>query len=93
MIKEAKGSMVKRKNLGKLDPSSMKEYAIYSYMKDAQRFPLASLISILEEILKADEQIKSTKIGSNNPGIIIENLVVKICSIAKYKGKASSQGR
>lgn len=87
LIKEAKGSMEKRKKLGKLDPSSMKEYAIYSYMKDAQRFPLASLISIMEEILKADEEIKSAKIGSNHPEIILESLVVKVCLIAKNKGK------
>jgi DNA polymerase-3 subunit delta len=63
----------------------MKEYAVYNYLLDAQRFPLEKLISILEAILEADLMMKSTRIGSTSPGTIIENLVLKICDRSRER--------
>jgi DNA polymerase-3 subunit delta len=67
------------KGKGAFNILKMKEYAVYNYLLDAQRFPMEKLIGIMEAILEADIMMKSTRIGSTSPGTIVENLVMKIC--------------
>lgn len=69
----------------KLNLLSMSDYPLYLALKDAQRFPMEKLISIMDAILEADILLKSTRLGGTSPGTIVENLVIKICTIAGEK--------
>jgi hypothetical protein len=64
---------------GKLKLLSMKDYPLYLYLRDAQKFPMERLIRIMEAILEADVMMKSTRVGSRSPESIMENLVLVIC--------------
>lgn len=83
---EVKKEASPRKNLGRLDPISMKDYALYNYMKDAQRFQMATLVQVLEMILETDMQLKGAKGGGGDPGIIVESLVMNICAAIGKRG-------
>lgn len=74
---------------GKFNLLSMKDYPLYLYLKDAQRFPMERLVGIMEAILEADVMMKSTKIGSVSPQSIMEDLVLKICSLSVSRTGAS----
>lgn len=60
--------------------SSMKDYPLYLYLRDAQKFPMEKLISILEKVLEVDVLLKSSRIGSKSPQVLMEDLVFTICS-------------
>lgn len=64
---------------GKLNLLNQKDFPLFQLLKTAQSFPLERLIKIMEAILAADIQIKSSKLGSAAPEIILENLVFAIC--------------
>lgn len=72
---------------GKLKLLSMKDYPLYLYLRDAQRFPMEKLTRIMEAILEADVMMKSTRVGSRSPESIMENLVLTICSPARAKSE------
>ncbi len=76
------------KGKSSLNILNMKEYAVYNYLLDAQRFPMEKLVSIMEAILEADLMMKSTRIGSTSPSTIVENLVLKICD--RSQGRSAS---
>jgi DNA polymerase-3 subunit delta len=63
----------------KLNLLNQKDFPLFQLLKTAQAFPLERLIKIMEAILAADIQIKSSKLGSFAPEIILENLVLAIC--------------
>jgi DNA polymerase-3 subunit delta len=63
----------------KLNVLAQKEYPIYLLLRDVQKFPMEKLLEIMEAILEADIMMKSTRLGSVSPGIIMERLVMKIC--------------
>jgi DNA polymerase III subunit delta len=65
---------------GKLNLLAMKEYPLYLYLRDAQKFPMEKLTRILEAILEADVLMKSSRLGSQAPKAVLENLVMIICS-------------
>ncbi|MBD3397464.1 DNA polymerase III subunit delta, partial [Candidatus Micrarchaeota archaeon] len=83
---DVKREVSPRKNLGRLDPISMKEYALYNYMKDAQRFQMATLIQIMEMILETDMQLKGAKGGGGDPEMMVERLVMNICATTGKRG-------
>lgn len=67
---------------GKLQTNllKMKDYPLYLLLKDAGRFPMQRLLSSLEAALEADILMKSTGSARRSPHIILENMVLKICS-------------
>jgi len=73
---------------------SMKDYPLYLLLRDAQRFPLEKLARLMEEILAADIMMKSSRVGYQAPGAILENLVVSIClpSEKPVRSRPSSHG-
>jgi DNA polymerase III subunit delta len=64
---------------GKFNLLAQKDFPLFQLLKTAQNFSLQRLIHIMEAILAADIRIKSTKLGSSAPNIILENLVLEIC--------------
>jgi len=78
---------------GKLKLLSMKDYPLYLYLRDAQKFPMERLIRIMEAILEADVMMKSTRVGNRSPEAIMENLVLTICGQARGKAGAKKPGR
>jgi len=68
----------------KLDLMGQKDFSLFQLLKTAQFFTLERLTKIMEAILQADIQIKSSKLGSYSPEIILENLVL-IISDSKNK--------
>jgi len=68
-----------KKSKEKLDLLALKEYPLYLYMRDAQRFPIDKLIGIMEAILEADVSLKSSRLSRTAPGAILENLLFRIC--------------
>jgi len=64
---------------GKFNLLAMNDYVVYLMLTDAQRFPLERLIRIMERILEADVMMKSTRVGSRSPELIMEDLVLFIC--------------
>ncbi len=71
------------KGKGKFDLLSMKEYPLYFLLRDVQKFPMEKLTEIMEAILQADIMMKSSRVGSRSPAIILEELVLKICEPAR----------
>jgi DNA polymerase III delta subunit len=64
----------------KFDLLSMKDYPLYLYLRDAQKFTMEKLVSIMEEVLEADIMMKSSSLGYYSPQTILENLILTICS-------------
>jgi DNA polymerase III subunit delta len=64
---------------GKFRLLSMKDYPLYLYLKDAQKFPMIKLMAIMEKILQVDIQLKSSRLGSKAPKTLLEDLVLTIC--------------
>jgi DNA polymerase III subunit delta len=78
---------------GKFSLLVMKDYPLYLYLRDAQRFPMEKLTRIMEAVLEADVLMKSSKLGAHAPKAILENLVLTICTPADSKaGKAKKAG-
>jgi DNA polymerase-3 subunit delta len=69
--------------------SSLKDYPLYLYLRDAQKFPMDKLVAILEKILEVDVLLKSSKIGAKAPQSLMEDLVFTIC--AASRGNARNQ--
>lgn len=67
---------------GKFSLLSLKDYPLYLYLKDAQKFDMERLIAIMEAVLDADILLKSTRVGGTAPEIVMERLVMKICDPA-----------
>ncbi|MGO9572373.1 MAG: DNA polymerase III subunit delta [Desulfomonilaceae bacterium] len=67
---------------GKFNLLAMKDYPLYLYLRDAQRFPMEKLTRIVEAVLEADVLMKSSKLGAQAPRAILENLVLTICTPA-----------
>ena len=65
---------------GKYRVLSMTDYPLYLVLRDAQKFPMDKLVRIMEAILEADILMKSSRIGSQNPGSILENVLFTMCS-------------
>jgi len=75
-IREDRPELTKQ---GKFNLLAMNDYVLYLMLGDAQRFPLERLIRIVERILEADVMMKSTRVGSRSPEMIMEDLVLFIC--------------
>ncbi|MEJ2719371.1 MAG: DNA polymerase III subunit delta [Deltaproteobacteria bacterium] len=82
VAKKAREERADKATKGKFNLLSMKDYPLYLYLKDAQRFPMEILVRIMEAILEADVLMKSTKVGSVSPRSIMEDLVLNICSMS-----------
>jgi DNA polymerase-3 subunit delta len=67
---------------GRLNLLSLKDYPLYLYLRDAQRFPMERLTRIMEAVLEADVLMKSSRLGAQAPSSILENLVLTICNPA-----------
>ncbi len=65
---------------GKLNLFTMKEYPLYLYLRDAQKFPMEKLTRIMDAVLEADILMKSSRLGSQAPKAVLENLVMTICA-------------
>lgn len=59
---------------------SMKDYPLFLYLRDAQKFPMEKLLKIMEELLAADIMMKSSRLGARNPQAILERVVHVICA-------------
>jgi phage tail protein X len=70
---------------GKFSLLAMKDYPLYLYLRDAQKFPMGKLTGIMEAVLEADVLMKSSKLGAHAPKAILENLVLTICTPADSK--------
>ncbi|MCA1962006.1 MAG: hypothetical protein LDL33_14575 [Desulfomonile sp.] len=64
---------------GKFSLLAMKDYSLYLFLKDAQKFDMERLTAIMEALLEADIQLKSTRVGGAAPEIVMERLMMKIC--------------
>jgi len=67
------------KEKGKFNLLTMNDYALYTLLRDSQKFTLEKLIGIMEAILDADVLIKSSRLGARDPEAILENVVYEIC--------------
>ncbi|MGC8603408.1 MAG: DNA polymerase III subunit delta [Desulfomonilaceae bacterium] len=63
---------------------AQKDFPLFQLLKTAQAFPLEKLTRIMEIILVADMRLKSSKLGSLAPQIILENLVFAICDLETF---------
>jgi DNA polymerase III delta subunit len=72
----------------KFDLMGQKDFSLFQLLKTAQFYSLQRLTTIMEAILQADIQIKSSKLGSYSPEIILEHLVL---IISNSKNKNSSR--
>jgi DNA polymerase III subunit delta len=80
VVKKIRQTYPKTEKGRKYDLMSMKDYPLYLYLKDAQKFPLDKLLSIMEALVEADILFKSSKLGNSSPQTILENLILTICS-------------
>ncbi len=67
------------KEKGKFNLLTINDYALYTLLRDSQKFTLEKLIGIMEAILDADVLIKSSRLGARDPEAILENVVYEIC--------------
>ena len=85
VVKKIRENNPKSGERGKHNLISMKDYPLYLYLRDAQKFPLEKLVRIMEGILEADIMFKSSKLGYSSPQTILENLLLTICTSEKDK--------
>ena len=78
-----------KSNKSKFNLLNQKDFPLFQLLKTAQAFSLKELTRVMEMILAADMQIKSSKLGSFAPEIILENLVVEICDPDNHTRKIS----
>lgn len=78
---------------GKHKVLSFSDYPLYFALRDAQKFPMDKLVRIMESILEADIMMKSSRLGNQSPGSILENLVFTICSPVDRAPHASTRGQ
>jgi DNA polymerase-3 subunit delta len=78
-IREQNPQMAKQ---GKFKLLAMNDYVLYLLLRDAQRFSMDRLIRIMERIHKVDVMLKSTRVGSRSPELIMEDLMLFICQPA-----------
>ena len=69
----------KKFNLLKQSP-----YPVYLALRQNNNFTLQELLDAMESLLKADIQLKSSHF---DPGLILEQLIIELCSKSKYKGR------
>jgi DNA polymerase-3 subunit delta len=79
VLGEMRDEQPSKKSKEKLDLLALKEYPLYLYMRDAQKFPMDKLIKIMEAILEADVNLKSSRLSRTAPGTILEKLLFQIC--------------
>jgi|GEM_PF-478835 len=79
-LKKVRENTPKSDKSAKFDLLSMKDYPLYLYLRDAQKFTMEKLVSIMEEVLDADIMMKSSSLGYYSPQTILENLILTICS-------------
>jgi hypothetical protein len=72
---------------GKFKLLSMKDYPLFLYLRDAQKFPMNKLMTIMEKVLEVDVKLKSTRLGSRSPQTLLEDLVFTICEPAQGKAR------
>ena len=82
VLGEVRNEQPSKKSKEKLDLLALKEYPLYMYLRDAQKFPIDKLIKIMEAILEADIAFKSSRLSRTAPGTILENLLFRICPSA-----------
>ena len=82
VLGEVRNEQPSKKSKEKLDLLALKEYPLYLYLRDAQKFPIDKLIKIMEAILEADIAFKSSRLSRTAPGTILENLLFRICPSA-----------
>lgn len=70
----------KKKSAAKFDLLSMKDYPLYLYLRDAQKFQMTNLMTIMDKLLQADTMMKSSRLGNAAPHIILEDLILAICN-------------
>ncbi|HMK33507.1 MAG TPA: hypothetical protein VK463_00470 [Desulfomonilaceae bacterium] len=70
---------------GKFKLLAMKDYPLFLYVRDAQKFSLETLLLIMEKILHVDVMLKSSKIGNKTPQLLLEDLVFTICDRSSQK--------
>ena len=78
-----------KSNKSKFNLLNQKDFPLFQLLKTAQAFSLKELTRVMEMILAADMQIKSSKLGSFAPEIILENLVIEICDPDNHTRKIS----
>jgi len=59
-------------------------YPVYLALRQNNNFTLQELLDAMESLLKADIQLKSSHFA---PGLILEQLIIELCSKSKYKGR------
>ncbi|HIE29444.1 TPA: DNA polymerase III subunit delta [Candidatus Poribacteria bacterium] len=57
-------------------------YPVYLALRQNNNFTLPELLDAMERLLEADIQLKSSQF---EPGLILEQLIVELCSSPKYK--------
>jgi DNA polymerase III subunit delta len=67
---------------GKFKLLAMNDYVLFLLLRDAQRFSMERLIRIMERIHQVDVMLKSTRVGSRSPELIMEDLMLFICQPA-----------
>lgn len=79
VMQEVRSSQPPRKGKSKLDLPAMKDYPLYLLLKDAEKIPLEKLVAIMEAILEVDIMMKSSRLGSQAPEALLQELILKIC--------------
>ncbi|MBI5572259.1 MAG: hypothetical protein HY914_20115 [Desulfomonile tiedjei] len=76
-VREENPGLMKK---GKFQLLSGNDYALYLYLKDAQKFTMEKLLRSLEALLETDILMKSTRMGSHAPQALLEKVLFEICS-------------
>lgn len=76
-IRQERPELIKK---GKFQLISMNEYALYLYLKDAQKFTMERLVRVMEALFEADVRMKSTRLGARAPRVLLEQVLLTLCS-------------
>ena len=85
LMKDFRSKQTAAPSKSKFNPSSMKDYPLYLSLKTAQNYTIEQLTQVMEATLEAETTIKSTRIGSVSPESVLQELVLKICSLGSRK--------
>jgi DNA polymerase III delta subunit len=62
---------------------SMNDYALYYALRDSQKFTMEKLARVMEQLLDTDIMMKSTRLASQHPEALLEEVVFALCSPEK----------
>jgi DNA polymerase III subunit delta len=89
VLKKAREDHPELMTKGKFHLLASNDYALYYTLRDAQKFPMERLVRCMEEILRADVMMKSTRLATHAPEAILDQVVLTLCGAAQPPRRAS----